>query len=115
MIFAQSDPLPYISRRCLGSCSGSANSLLPPSKPPAITGPPASGDCLPPAGAYTNARTVKRDSVFELDFHLERLSNSVKLMMFAEEVVVKGPGAPAISTPEGLRELVLPEVRRRRL
>eukprot|EP00123_Amoebidium_parasiticum_P012083 comp21100_c0_seq1/m.28494 comp21100_c0_seq1/g.28494 ORF comp21100_c0_seq1/g.28494 comp21100_c0_seq1/m.28494 type:complete len:385 (-) comp21100_c0_seq1:447-1601(-) len=34
-----------------------------------------------PRGAYTTARTVNGDSVFDYDFHVRRLSESVKLML----------------------------------
>jgi hypothetical protein len=38
-----------------------------------------------PRGAYANARTFRRDAVFQFAFHMEKLANSITLMRQKEE------------------------------
>jgi len=46
-----------------------------------------------PRGAYTTGRTVGRDSVFEFEFHIQRLASSVKLMLVADAAAHVHSGA----------------------
>jgi hypothetical protein len=47
-------------------------------------------------GAYTTARTVKRDRVFDLTAHIERLAETARLM--ADDSVKEPGDAPAETT-----------------
>ena len=68
-----------------------------------------------PRGAYTNARTVNRNSVFELDFHIERLASSANLML--RQAMPGDDGAcsderadAAALQASDIREALLPQV-----
>lgn len=64
-----------------------------------------------PRGAYTNARTVSRHSVFELEFHVARLAHSASLMIEGQGERHANAGAQEATSPEGVRRLLLTEVR----
>ncbi|KAI3436073.1 hypothetical protein D9Q98_002131 [Chlorella vulgaris] len=71
-----------------------------------------------PRGAYTTARTVGGDAVLELSFHIERLANTAKLMIMADEESAAlhseaaAPAAlPTAADPELLRPRVLAAMR----
>ena len=65
-----------------------------------------------PRGAYTNARTFQRHSVLELDLHVRRLAESVRLMLAEEEGAPAPPEVWELTHPEAMRACLLPCVRR---
>jgi branched-subunit amino acid aminotransferase/4-amino-4-deoxychorismate lyase len=53
---------------------------------------------IPPAGAYTTARTVQGNLVFKLSSHVQRLATSANLMMDADMRVSQQHGLAAFTT-----------------
>ncbi|KAL1920400.1 uncharacterized protein VTP21DRAFT_777 [Calcarisporiella thermophila] len=72
-----------------------------------------------PRGAYTGARTVNRKAIVELDAHIERIANSMRIMKFipptfadnTEEPIRIASELEPLRNPQTLREILIPLLR----